>query len=133
MGTNEKRKTMLQKNREMVYAKYDGHCAYCGCKLELEETEVSYIKAYRMYSHDCRDQVLFRLNDFDNLMPSCKMCNFYKGDRDVEYLRNYLQGKTVERMQRPSEYKLALKYGLIEEHIHPIRFFYETEENIYFS
>jgi hypothetical protein len=25
---------MKAKDRELVYKKYDGHCAYCGCVLE---------------------------------------------------------------------------------------------------
>lgn len=28
------RKQIAQKIRKQVYQKYNGHCAYCGCKME---------------------------------------------------------------------------------------------------
>lgn len=32
------RKPIQKKIREQVYKKYNGHCAYCGCKLEYVRT-----------------------------------------------------------------------------------------------
>ncbi len=48
----------VQKN---VYDKFDGHCAYCGEKIDLN---VDYVKSIRQGG----------TNDFDNLFPSCESC-----------------------------------------------------------
>lgn len=31
-----KRKNLTKQQRQQVYNKYNGHCAYCGCELELQ-------------------------------------------------------------------------------------------------
>ena len=37
-----------KKTRELVYKKYDGHCAYCGKEIEIKDMQVDhmYPKAY---------------------------------------------------------------------------------------
>ena len=38
------------KVREIVYAKYKGHCAYCGCELEMKDMQIDHIvPKYRNY------------------------------------------------------------------------------------
>ena len=38
-----KRKTISKKMREAVYDKYNGHCAYCGKKIEYKEMQVDHL------------------------------------------------------------------------------------------
>lgn len=38
------RKAIPKKVRELVYKKYGGHCAYCGCKLEYKDMQVDHIE-----------------------------------------------------------------------------------------
>mgnify|MGYP004487825509 CR=1 FL=1 len=45
-----KRKSPTKEERKLVYQMYDGHCAYCGCKLELKEMQVDHINS--IYAYD---------------------------------------------------------------------------------
>lgn len=41
----EKSKSQMNKNvRQAVYAKYNGHCAYCGCEIDYKDMQVDHIK-----------------------------------------------------------------------------------------
>ena len=50
--------------RERVYAKYDGHCAYCGKQIEYKDMQIDHIEAQRLYSKEISDRE-------ENLNPSC--------------------------------------------------------------
>lgn len=112
------RKQIAQKIRKQVYQKYNGHCAYCGCKLEYKDMQVDHVIS--VYGKDGS-------NDLDNLMPTCRMCNFYKSTFSLEEFRKQLE-TMHERLRKPFIYRLALKYGLIEEHKKKIEFFFEREK-----
>lgn len=43
---SEKRKPIPKHIRQKVYEKYDGHCAYCGCKLEYKDMQVDHINPF---------------------------------------------------------------------------------------
>lgn len=112
------RKQIVQKIRKQVYQKYNGHCAYCGCKLEYKDMQVDHVIS--VYGKDGS-------NDLDNLMPTCRMCNFYKSTFSLEEFRKQLE-TMHEILRKPFIYRLALKYGLIEEHKKKIEFFFEREK-----
>lgn len=43
-----------KQKREAVYAKYDGHCAYCGEKIAYKDMQVDHFKPLRDYNDgDC--------------------------------------------------------------------------------
>ena len=114
------RKPIPKKIREQIYQKYDGHCAYCGCKLEYKDMQIDHVIS--VYGNDGSD-------DINNLMPSCRMCNFYKSTFPVEVFRKRLE-TLYERLQKLFIYRLALKYGLISEHKSNVVFYFEKyEEN----
>ena len=39
------RKVISKKDRELVYKMYDGHCAYCGCELELKDMQLDHFNS----------------------------------------------------------------------------------------
>lgn len=41
-----RRKSIPKKVRQKVYEKYDGHCAYCGKKLEYKDMQVDHIQSH---------------------------------------------------------------------------------------
>ena len=41
------RKTIPKKIRQIVYDKYNGHCAYCGCELEYKDMQIDHWTDYR--------------------------------------------------------------------------------------
>lgn len=77
--TNPKRRKMSipKKIRELVYAKFNGHCAYCGREIAYKDMQVDHIYAQYKGGSD----------DIDNLLPSCRACNFRKGTLSVEQFR----------------------------------------------
>lgn len=110
------RKTIPKKIREEVYKMYNGHCAYCGCEIEYKEMQVDHVES--IYWHE-------GTNEIDNYKPSCRACNFYKSTMGIEKFRETL--KTIpERLEKEFIYKLAKKYGIIEEIDKDIKFYYEN-------
>lgn len=120
-----KHKSISKKKRIQVYEKYQGHCAYCGCELEYKDMQVDHIKSVYLHNDYHDDMTEDELYDISNLMPACRMCNFYKSEGDIEQLRNRLSDELIRNMRNPFDYRLALKYGLIQENIHPIIFYFE--------
>ncbi len=123
-----KRKRLTQKERKAVYEKYDGHCAYCGCELELKDMQVDHIESIRRHEIDdvlgIEDICDKWINTLENLNPSCRMCNFYKGTMEIEGLREQL-GHLIGRLEKIYIFRLALKYGLISVNKKQIRFYFE--------
>lgn len=115
------RKPIPKKIREQVYAKYDGHCAYCGCELAYKDMQVDHISS--VFGAESRG--MMPDNTIDNLMPACRMCNFYKGSYTLEQFRHDLQDSIMRNIRRPFDYRIAVKYGLVAENIHPIEFYFE--------
>ena len=118
-----------KKIREEVYRKYDGHCAYCGREIAYKDMQVDHIDSLYVHCDYKKENTLDEINDIDNLMPSCKQCNLYKSTFDLETFRDRLTSVMLKNLQKTFQYRLALKYGLIEENIKPIEFYFEKQEN----
>lgn len=114
------RKAIPKRLRQAVYDKYNGRCAYCGCKLEYKEMQVDHIKA--VYVSENED------NSIENLMPACRMCNFYKSSFELEKFRERITNVLYENIKKTFNYRFLLKYGLIEEKTKLIKFYFEEVE-----
>lgn len=64
-----------------------------------------------------------------NYMPSCRQCIFYKSTFTLERSRERLTDTFMPNLQKNFNYKLSLKYGLINENIRPIKFYFERTED----
>lgn len=115
----EKRKPIPKHIRKKVYEKYNGHCAYCGCELNYKDMQVDHIKP--VYWHNGSD-------DIENYNPACRMCNFYKSTYTVEKFRERIES-LHERLEKIFIYRLAKKFGIIQENARPIEFFFERKEH----
>lgn len=62
-----------KKIRQQVYDKCNGHCAYCGREIAYSDMQVDHIHPQYKGGKD----------DFENLLPSCRMCNFRKGSNSL--------------------------------------------------
>ena len=113
----------------MVYEKYGGHCAYCGCELAYKDMQVDHLDPYYLnnpwdhYGHTVK-KTEDEMNELDNLMPSCRMCNFYKSGGTLESFRERLLDTLLPNACRPFQFRLAEKYGLVERHEKRKIFFY---------
>lgn len=104
-------------NRKAVYAKYNGHCAYCGTELEYKEMEVDHIVPIAEWGED---------NRMINLNPSCKLCNNFKRDKPLCDFRAEL----INIHNAISIYymvKVASKYGLIKIKPFNGKFYFEKK------
>ena len=153
---------MKKAERQAIFDKYDGHCAYCGEKLQkgwhVDEIEpvgrlYKYIPAHwknkvtgetsrtdsKAYDGDVRNRDWiyeasrsvpdgykhpenFRL---DNQMPSCASCNINKHGDSLEGFRQLISGFMKHLNERNVQYKIAKRYGLVSEHIKPVKFYFE--------
>lgn len=107
-----------KKIRELVYAKCNGHCAYCGREIAYRDMQVDHIKA----------QYLGGTDDIDNLLPSCRSCNFRKGTLSVEQFRREIKDQCDTLFDRSFQARMSLTYGLIERVNKPIVFYFEKEK-----
>ena len=112
-----------KKIKETVYNKYNGHCAYCGCEIEMKDMQIDHIvpkrRGYFQYALEVGS------DDISNLNPSCRMCNYYKGMNILEVFRNKLKETLMSNVQRPFIFRLAEKYGMVEVKEWDGKFYYE--------
>lgn len=118
-------KAIPKKKRLLVYEKYNHHCAYCGCDLEYKDMQVDHIESVYKHTDYKQDMTWSEMNDIQNLMPSCRACNYYKGSSSIEIFRKKLSNTLISNLRKSFDYRLALKYGLIKENIKPIKFYFE--------
>lgn len=118
------RKPISKNMRLQIWEKYNHHCAYCGCDLKYEEMQVDHIESVYISSmkNQCKDT---QNDEIDNLMPSCRMCNYYKSVGGIGSFRRNLQETLMRNVRRPFDYRLAVKYGLVVEEVKPIKFYFE--------
>lgn len=98
-----KRTAINKKQREQIYNKYNGRCAYCGQKIEYKNMQVDHIKAKYLGGED----------KIENYVPACKACNFYKSTLDIKAFKKLIE-TIPARLNNIFIFRLAVKYGLIE-------------------
>ena len=114
-----KRVSINKAKREAVYKKYDGHCAYCGRKLEYKDMQVDHFRPLRAWGIADAGT-----DDLDNLMPSCRMCNHYKRANSLETFRRYIE-EIPRKLGTNYIYKVGIVYGEVTENPHPVKFYFE--------
>lgn len=112
------RKRISPKDRQVIYSKYDSHCAYCGKELTIEETQVDHLKPLRLGGED----------EMSNYMPTCRMCNHYKRGNTLEGFRKAIE-RIPAKLQRDSYiYRVGVQYGNVISHTKRITFYFEEIE-----
>lgn len=122
MSTHKK---IPKKTRLAVYEKCNHRCAYCGCDLKYEDMQVDHIKsvyANNDASHTMTEEEMYSEK---NLLPECRQCNLYKSYGNLEAFRESLTSTLMRNLQKTFQYRLAIKYGLIQESIEPVQFYFE--------
>lgn len=117
------RKSISKKERDEVYAKFDGRCAYCGKPIEYKEMQVDHIVSHM--SHMGKDEV-------DNYFPACPVCNRVKCSSTLDGFRSRIRrcGEIHRARKKPmmaDSDKIAVSYGLTKED-HEIEFYFEEKE-----
>lgn len=118
---------MKKEQRQQVYDMFDGHCAYCGRKIDYKDMQVDHIKPlYRGW--ESVERIDKGEDVIENCFPSCRRCNFRKGTMTVEQFREELKRQCKGIMERSFQVKQSLDYGLLEYHDIPIIFHFEKCE-----
>lgn len=111
-----------KKTREAVYAKCDGHCAYCGREIAYKDMQVDHFRPQRAWNAEDAGT-----DDISNLMPSCRMCNHYKRANSLETFRRYI-AEIPRKLRENYIYKVGVVYGIVIEDEKPIEFYFERME-----
>ena len=106
-------------NRQQVYNKYNGHCAYCGCELTPKSMQVDHITPRRNGGTD----------DISNLNQSCRLCNHYKSAEGLNVWRDWLLAGVIDRLKKIYIFRVALAFGMIEIKGWDKKFYFEKLKN----
>lgn len=118
---------MNKKTRELVYNKYNGHCAYCGCKIEYKDMQVDHIiPIFRNVDGEKPYGNIRGTDDISNYNPSCRSCNKRKGTFSIEGFRTQLEACHERMMRDNANYRQMIRYGQIKLiNDGKIKFFFE--------
>ncbi len=119
-------------DREVVHAKYDGHCAYCGCEITVKQMQVDHIIPKRQYSEthgclivNCQKFTEYGLDDIRNLNPACRVCNNWKLTHSIEQFRHEISMQVERVRAKTAGFRMSEKYGLVQEIKQPVIFYFE--------
>ena len=122
-----KHRAIPKKLREALYQKYNKCCAYCGCRLEYKDMQIDHIASVYVNTDIRQTMTEQELYDIKNLMPTCRQCNFYKSTFSIEDFRERLQSTMLQNLEKNFNYRLAKKYGFVEEiKKKKVTFYFET-------
>ena len=121
-----KHKPIPTKVRKRVWEKYHGRCGYCGCELPYDKMRVDHIHSAYTNADIHHAMTEEEINDEKNLMPSCQSCNLYKSTFTIAQFRSRIVNILMSNLRKNYNYKFALRYGLVSEHVNPVQFYFET-------
>ena len=116
-------------NRQEVYNKCNGHCAYCGKDINLKQMQVDHKEPLFRNSTDKELKWYKRergTDDIDNLLPSCARCNRWKSTYTIEQFRDEISQQVRRLNDYNNNYRMSKDYNLIQETNLSVIFYYET-------
>lgn len=123
-------KEIKDTKRNLVFKKYGGKCAYCGCKLDDTNFNVDHINPLYRKIPQHHLKVEKGTSQIDNLNPSCFSCNSSKSTFTIEQWRKELELKTKRLIKDSSQFRIALRFGLIKEVKSSVVFYFEKYQSI---
>ena len=123
-----KHKPIPKKIRLALYDKYNHKCAYCGCDLEYKDMQVDHVESVYVNADYQSNMTEEEMYSEANLLPACRQCNFYKSTMTIEKFRESLKTTMMDNLQKNFNYRLALKYGMIQENNIYVKFYFEKRD-----
>lgn len=105
------------KRRKIVYEKFNGHCSYCGKKLNFDDMQIDHHVPKNKNGG----------SDIHNLYPSCQNCNLLKYDLSIEDFRKKIESMFTSLMDHP-HIRIMHQLGFVNFTHGPVVFFYEIYE-----
>ena len=121
---------MKKSDRQIVFNKFGGRCAYCGNELPLKGWHCDHIDPImRGYTQEQAERAKFKKgsDDIENKYPACRRCNLWKGAFTVERFRQEIREQPVRINRDVAGYRLAKAFGLIGETDMEVTFYFEDE------
>ena len=118
-----------KEERELLFNKYGGKCAYCGEELPEKGWHADHIEAIRRNKRKWESGMQKpHLDIIENKNPSCASCNINKHKMTIEQFRKQIEGFVNSMNERMTQYKLAKRYGLVTETGIKVEFWFEKYE-----
>ncbi len=115
---------MTKKERQLIFEKYEGKCAYCGCEL-VRGWHIDHLKPIRRKKYNKAECRYPQRECVDNCMPACASCNINKHAMKLEDFRHLVAGFMKHLNERNTQYKIAKRYGMVTEQEKPVIFYFE--------
>lgn len=74
-----KRRRLTKPERMKILKKTNGHCAYCGCKIEYNEMQIDHVVPIRNGGKDSEE----------NMLPACRSCNHQGSVQSFDFSQAY--------------------------------------------
>lgn len=127
---------MKKSERQKVFDKYGGRCAYCGCELvkgwhvdEIEPVRRNWKTEYCNVRQKYIRKIIGAVNpenfNIENQNPACASCNINKHSDSLEQFRKNIAAYMKHLNEISTQYKIAKRYGLIEETGIDVKFYFE--------
>lgn len=113
------RRKLSLKERETVYGKMQGHCAYCGCELAFKDMQVDHVIPLK---HGGEDTI-------DNMLPACRGCNHYKRNMELGRWREQIEQIPHVLERGCYTYRRGVSFGVVEPKPHKVVFYFERMNN----
>ena len=114
---------MTKKDRQFIFDKYNGKCAYCGCELKAG-FHIDHIEPIR---RNLDGSCLNPQNEWlSNINPSCPSCNIMKHNQSIEQFRAMIKKFVANLNKYNNQYKFAKIYVLVTENDIEVKFYFET-------
>ena len=112
-----KRRKLTKAERQEVYDKCHGHCAYCGCEITIQQMQVDHVQPISVAGDDV----------MENMLPACRSCNYYKSAMPLYMFRQAVEDWTKVLARDSVTYRNAVRFGQVLPNKHPVVFYFERE------
>lgn len=109
------RKSLTKLQREEIYNKCSGRCAYCGAEIQYDQMQVDHAVPLSFFGD----------HSFENLLPSCRSCNNYKHSLTIDKLRIAVERWPEVLLRDSVTYRNAVRYGIVIPKPQNVVFYFE--------
>lgn len=114
----------MNKNRQAIWDKSNGHCWYCGMELGEKGWHIDHVEP--VFRNAATGGFLEPEKDVDeNKVPACASCNLNKHSMALEAWREIIKGYVNSLNRDSTPYRFAKRYGLVEEKPIEVKFWFE--------
>lgn len=124
------------KVRQVIFDKYGGRCAYCGCDLQKgwHVDEIEPVRRNKIWNREKSRWEMDKENPYthpermciENQNPACASCNINKHSMTLEEFREAILKFVQSLNLYNTQYKIAKRYGLVKEHNAEVVFYFES-------